>query len=65
MAVWRGPGGISVEVIRLETRPLLKVTQTVNGRRYLLGYYATIADVTKHVDLADLCEVIRFPSRAR
>ncbi|MFI7643758.1 hypothetical protein [Nonomuraea sp. NPDC049400] len=62
MAQWSGPNGITVEVIQLNTRPLFKVTQTINGRRYLLGYYATIADLTRHVDLADLCEVISFPA---
>lgn len=61
MAQWSGPKGIVVEVIRLDARPLFKVTQTVRGHRYLLGYCATIAEVTKHVDLADLCEVIDFP----
>ena len=45
----------------LQTRPLLKVTQIVNQRRYLLGYCRTIRDVEQHVDLADLVEVIAFP----
>jgi hypothetical protein len=61
MTRWSGPKGIVVEVIRLDARSLFKVTQTVHGHRYLLGYCATIAQVTKYVDLADLCEVITFP----
>ncbi|GAB2918874.1 hypothetical protein ACFMQL_20660 [Nonomuraea fastidiosa] len=65
MAVWSGPGGITVEVIQLDSRALMKVTQTVNGRKYLLGYCATIAELTKHVDLADLVEVVAFPGRGR
>lgn len=40
----------------------MKVTQQVDGRRYLLGYRGTVADATKHVDLADLVEVIHFPT---
>lgn len=58
---WCGPNGIQVEAIVLNRRPLLKVTQHVNGRRYLLGYCATTSAVSKHVDLADLCEVYPFP----
>jgi hypothetical protein len=59
--VWRGPDGIKVEVIVLQTSSRLKVTQRVNGRTYLLGYCRTIRDVERHVDLADLVEVIAFP----
>ena len=62
---WHGPNGIQVEPIILDARPLLKVTQTVNGRRYLLEYCRTIAHVTAHVDLADLIEVIDLPARPR
>jgi hypothetical protein len=62
VARWHGPRGIEIEIILLDSGPLMKVTQQVNGRRYLLGYCATIADVTKHVDLADLVEVIPFPA---
>ncbi|MEU4511798.1 hypothetical protein AB0G05_20080 [Nonomuraea wenchangensis] len=61
MAVWSGPGGITVEVIQLESRALMKVCQVVNGRRYLLGYCATIGELTRYADLADLVEVIAFP----
>lgn len=63
MAVWRGPNGITVEVIQLNERQLFKVTQTVNAGRYLLGYCATIAQVTRHVDLADLVEVHELASK--
>lgn len=61
MQCWRGPDGILVEVIVLGAQQRFKVTQTVNGSRYLLGYYGRIADIVRHVDLADLCEVIDFP----
>ncbi|MEU4576590.1 transposase [Nonomuraea sp. NPDC023979] len=62
MAVWRGPDGILIEPIVLEQRPCLRVTQDVNGRRYLLGYCTSVKQVARHVDLADLVEVI--PLRA-
>ncbi|MEV0994677.1 hypothetical protein [Nonomuraea sp. NPDC050202] len=63
MAVWRGPRGIEIEVIVLNAYQRFKVTQTTNGRRYLLGYYGTLAGVLRHVgDFADLVEVIDFPS---
>lgn len=64
MAVWRGPDGIQVEVIVLGTRPCLRVSQVVNGRRFHIGYWS-LGELAKHVDLADLVEVIPFPSRAR
>ncbi|SDL72500.1 hypothetical protein SAMN05421874_1282 [Nonomuraea maritima] len=61
MSVWLGPNSILVEVIQLDTRALMKVTQRVHGRRYLIGYCATIGELTRHVDLAELVEVIAFP----
>lgn len=64
MTCWHGPHGILVEVITLGPRQRIKVTQTVNGRRYLLGYYGTIAQIVHHVDLADLVEVIDLPAFA-
>lgn len=63
MARWSGPKGITVEVIQLNARHLFKVTQIVRGHRYLLGYCGTIAEITKHVDLADLVELIDFPAK--
>ena len=59
---WQGPKGIEVEVIQLDRRQLFKVSQRVNGHRYLLGYCGTIAQVTRYVDLADLCEIVDFPA---
>lgn len=63
MASWRGPDGILVEVIVINDRQRFKISQTVNGRRYLIDYCGTIAQVAKHVDLADLVEVIPFPTQ--
>ena len=63
VATWYGPDGIEVEPIILDDRPRLRVSQTVNGRRYLLGYCATVRQVARHVALADLVEVIRLPVR--
>jgi hypothetical protein len=59
--VWRGPDDIQVEVIILGRRPLLRVTQTVNGRRYRLGDCTRPHEVALYVDLADLVEVIALP----
>ncbi|MFI7448045.1 hypothetical protein ACIBQX_11155 [Nonomuraea sp. NPDC049714] len=58
MATWHGPDGILIEPIILNDRPRLRVTQTVNGRRYLIAYCASVKQVAKHVALADLVEVI-------
>ncbi|GAA4977606.1 hypothetical protein HD597_006460 [Nonomuraea thailandensis] len=57
MGQWRGPGGILVEAIILDDRPLLRVSHQVNGRTYLRGYCAMVADLGRHgVDLAELVE---------
>ncbi|MDX3101767.1 hypothetical protein [Nonomuraea angiospora] len=50
-------------MIQLDDRSLFKITQTVNGHRWLVEYAATIAAITKHVDLADLVEVLEFPAK--
>jgi hypothetical protein len=63
VAVWRGPDGILIEPIVLQQRPCLKITQDVNGRRYLIGYATRVQEVARHVDLADLVEVIQLPVR--
>ncbi|MGW6504576.1 hypothetical protein [Nonomuraea angiospora] len=62
MARWTGPKGIQIEVIQLDDRSLFKITQTVSGHRRLVEYAATIAAITKHVDLADLVEILDFPA---
>ncbi|MGN9846142.1 transposase [Nonomuraea sp. H19] len=59
--MWHGPDGIRVEVIILNDRPRLRVTQRVNGRRYLVADCSRAPEVAAYVDLADLCEVIDFP----
>ncbi|WP_157548705.1 transposase [Nonomuraea candida] len=65
MACWHGPRGIQVEVITLGSGQLFKVTQRTNGRRYLVGYCATVGQLARHVDLADLVEVLAFPAKKR
>ena len=60
MAVWRGPDGLLVEVIVLDRRACLRVSQVVNGRRYHQAY-CSLAELGRYVDPADLCEVIAFP----
>ncbi|HEX4816769.1 MAG TPA: hypothetical protein VFV66_28850 [Nonomuraea sp.] len=57
MAQWRGPGGLLVEAIILDDRPMLRISHRVNGRTYLRGYCATVAELDDHgVDLAELVE---------
>ena len=60
MATWRGTDGIEVEVIVLNERPCLRVTQVVNGRRFH-EVDCGLAELGRYVDLADLCEVVAFP----
>ncbi|MEU6710036.1 hypothetical protein ABZ897_01040 [Nonomuraea sp. NPDC046802] len=62
MTHWCAPKGIEVELIQLDHKQLFKVSQHVNGRRYLLGYCATIAQIARYVDLADLVEIVQFPA---
>jgi hypothetical protein len=55
MGRWRSPDGILVEAIILDDRPVLRVSRRVNGRIYLRGYCATVAELGEHgVDLAAL-----------
>jgi hypothetical protein len=57
MGQWHGPGGILVEAIILDDRPLLRVSHRVNGRTYLRGYCRNVAELGEHgVDLAELVE---------
>ncbi|MFG1683472.1 hypothetical protein ACGFNP_25110 [Nonomuraea sp. NPDC049269] len=63
MAAWHGPEGIRVEVIVLNKRTCLRVSQVVNGRRYHQAY-CSLAELPQHVDLADLVEVIYLPRRS-
>ncbi|NRQ36223.1 hypothetical protein HII36_30955 [Nonomuraea sp. NN258] len=57
MGLWRGPGGLLVEAIILDDRPLLRVTHQVNGRTYLRGYCTSVSELGRHgVDLAELVE---------
>ncbi|TMR10011.1 hypothetical protein ETD86_41325 [Nonomuraea turkmeniaca] len=61
MARWRSPDGILVEAIILGDRPMLRVSCRVNGRTYLRGYCATVAELGDHgVDLAELVEDTRL-----
>ncbi|MEO3871635.1 hypothetical protein ABGB18_22700 [Nonomuraea sp. B12E4] len=57
MGQWRGPGGILVEAIILDDRPMLRVSHRVNGITYLRGYCASVDELGEHgVDLAELME---------
>jgi hypothetical protein len=63
VSTWHGPNGILIEPITLDRRPRLRITQTIAGRTYLLGYAASVREVAEHVELADLVEVINLPKR--
>lgn len=63
MSVWFGPRGIQIEVIVLDDRQRLRITQTIKGRRYLVAYASTVREVERHAPLADLVEVIELPVR--
>ncbi|MFI6707275.1 hypothetical protein ACIBF7_12625 [Nonomuraea sp. NPDC050478] len=57
MAIWRAPGGIVVEAIVLDDRPLLRISQDIGGRLYLQGYCASVTELALHgVDLGQLVE---------
>lgn len=60
MAIWHGPDGILVEVITLDHRTCLRVSQVVNGRRFHEAD-CSLAQLAQYVDLADLVEVYPFP----
>ncbi len=51
---------LAVESIRLDRgagpREHLRVTRTVNGQRYLLGYCRDVDEVAAHIDLAQLID---------
>lgn len=64
VSVWHGPRGFEVEVITLGRRALYRVTQVLGGRRWHVANCATISEVSRHVDLADLVEVVDLPVRA-
>ncbi|MEU1394133.1 MULTISPECIES: hypothetical protein [unclassified Nonomuraea] len=49
MSVWRGPDGIQIEIITLGRRTCYRVTQLVNGRRYLLATTRHIHEIEVHV----------------
>ncbi|GII32911.1 hypothetical protein [Planotetraspora mira] len=56
MAMWVGVNGFEVEAIVLDGRQRLRVKQ----HGYLVAYCATVCEVARHVDLADLVEVVEF-----
>jgi hypothetical protein len=55
-----GVHGYEVEVIDLDGRPRFRISQRVGGRRYLVAYVRTVAEVAGHLDLTDLAEVVEL-----
>ncbi|TDD57294.1 transposase [Nonomuraea terrae] len=56
---WMGLDGYEVVAAVLAGRQVLRVRR--NGR--VVADCMSVAEVARHVDLADLCEVIDFPVR--
>lgn len=63
MRHWRGPRGIKIEAIILDRRPMLRITQTVGRRTYLVAYCRNEREVERYVPLEELVEVIPLPQR--
>lgn len=57
---WVGPDGYEIVPAYQRDRQVLRVRR--NGR--LVADCASVEEVARFVDLADLCEVIPLPSRA-
>jgi hypothetical protein len=57
---WLSPNGIEVEHIIREGRPCLRVSHRVNGRLYWVADCWSPAEVSVHVDLAELVEVVEL-----
>ncbi|MEO3875480.1 transposase [Nonomuraea sp. B12E4] len=58
---WVGPDGYEVVGIMRAGRQVLRVRQ--NG--WLVADCMSVAEVARHVDLADLCEVIQLPAQRK
>ncbi|WP_204012771.1 transposase [Sphaerimonospora thailandensis] len=56
---WVGPDGYEIEPARRGGRQVLRIRH--HGR--LVADCLSVEEVARHVDLADLCEVIPFPGR--
>ncbi|GGP17230.1 transposase [Nonomuraea glycinis] len=56
---WVGSDGCEIVLATRAGRQVLRVRR--HGR--LVADCASVEEVARHVDLADLCEVIAFPSR--
>ncbi len=58
---WVGSDGYEIVLGMRAGRQVLRVRR--NGR--LVAECASVSEVARHVDLADLCEVIALPTRPR
>ncbi|MBP2704378.1 transposase [Microbispora sp. RL4-1S] len=54
MSKWVGVDGWTVDLVRLNGRPLLRVRHL----GYHVAYCASPAELARHIDLADLVEVV-------
>ncbi|MDF5758535.1 hypothetical protein [Spongiactinospora sp. TRM90649] len=57
MSTWRASDGTEVKVVVVNDRPCLRICRWRDDRRTLIGYYADVRDVARHVNLADLVQV--------
>ncbi|MGI5268704.1 transposase [Nonomuraea sp. CA-218870] len=58
---WVGSDGYEIVLAVQDGRQVLRVRR--DGR--LVADCASVAEVARHVDLADLCEVVTLPARPR
>ncbi|GAA0386210.1 hypothetical protein GCM10009530_41490 [Microbispora corallina] len=57
MRKWVGVNGYEVDCVVLDGRGLLRVRHL----GYHVGFCASVAEVARYVDLADLVEVVELP----
>lgn len=58
---WVGPGGYEVLPALRAGRQVLRIRR--NG--WLVADCTSVEEVARHIDLADLCEVVRLPTGRR
>jgi hypothetical protein len=60
-----GTAGIEVEHIVLNGRPTLRVSWVGGRNRYIVAYCRSVAELSRHVDLADVVEVVPIAERRK
>ncbi|HUR08987.1 MAG TPA: transposase [Nonomuraea sp.] len=65
MRLWVGPDGLEIEGKILQGRQLLTVHRWYGKRRIWVADCRSVDQVREHVDLTDLVEVMRLPTRPK